>query len=183
VSPPDQTQDAPQAASPAQPAAPTGATVWPPAPQPAAPAAVEQPAPVDGPAWPAPGAVPLYEQAAQNALATESKPGAGDGDPGDAVVNHNQPTLTFGSAGPDVLELVRLLKNLGYATNTVAAGTNFQNVLDGSVMTDVRRFCADHDVANDPAEFIGREQPPEVYQNTHVGPYIWEALYRLQPKS
>ncbi len=54
-------------------------------------------------------------------------------------------------------------------------------MLDQSVMADVRRFAAEHDVANDPAEFVGREQPPQVFQDTHVGPYIWEALYRLQP--
>jgi hypothetical protein len=139
----------------------------------AAPPAETAPAPaVDAAAAVASG--PLWEQAATHAAANNC-------DPGEFVVNHNQPTLTYGSQGPPVIELVGLLKNLGYATNTIVAGTNFQNVLDQSVMADVRRFCADHDIANDPAEFIGREQPPQVFQDTHVGPYIWEALYRLQP--
>ena len=148
-------------------------------PDPNAPQAPVTPAaaPQDAPVWPAAGATPLPDQQAAAQAAAPAGVDVGDG------ISHNRPTLTFGSAGADVLELVRLLGNLGYATNTIAAGTNYQNVLDGSVMNDVRRFCADHDVANNPAEFVGREQPPQVYQDTHVGPYIWEALYRLQPKA
>lgn len=163
---PYETPDAPAAAQVADPPIPQRDPNA--AQPPAAVAVADAPAPVAVAAT----AAPTWPQTVAEA--------APDGEDG---ISHHMATLTSGSQGPDVLELVRLLKNLGYATNTIVAGTNFQNVLDGSVMADVRRFCADHDVANDPAEWIGREQPPQVFQETHVGPYIWEALYRLQPKA
>jgi len=137
--------------------------------------AVADPSPA--PAAPVPAAAVASTATSWPQQVADAAPDGSDG------ISHHQPTLTTGSQGTAVVELVRLLKNLGYATNTIAQGTNYQNVLDLSVIADVRRFCADHDVANDPAEWVGREQPPQVFQETHIGPYIWEALYRLQPKA
>jgi murein L,D-transpeptidase YcbB/YkuD len=141
--------------------------------------------------WPAPGAPPLWELAAShadNAIATKlGKPmhqvsrrdrDEHPADLGPHTISHHRPTLTTGSAGVDVVELGRLLAANGHTTNSLNDGTNHASVLDASVMADVRRFMAENGVGNDPGEFVGREQPPEVYVGTHVGPYVWEALYR-----
>ena len=95
------------------------------------------------------------------------------------VINHNRPTLTYGSAGPDVAELVRLLAKCGLRSNTIAQGTNTIGFLDQSVMADVHAFRARYRVANAPDEFAGREVPGDRLVDEHVGPYIWQALYHV----
>jgi hypothetical protein len=92
-------------------------------------------------------------------------------------VTHNQPTLTYGAAGPAVLELVVLLQKAGYASNSIAQGTNTVGYFDETVMADARAFAQDHGVAEDPAGFQGREGG-DAQRNVqhHVGPVIWQTL-------
>jgi hypothetical protein len=98
---------------------------------------------------------------------------------GPGAVTHRMPPLTFGAAGDDVRELVRLLYVLGYRSNSVVAdpASNPNAVLDNSVMNDVRSFASAHGVENDPREFAGLAVPAEDLQGRVVGPYIWQALY------
>lgn len=156
-----------------------------------------QAAPVENPTpkWPHAGSQPLWEAAADHAdheLATrlgkdvrqltprDRAEHTHTMDPGPHRVHHTRPTLTTGSAGEHVVELARLLKANGYADSSMNDGTNMANVLDASVMNDVRRFVRDHPGAvNDPVEYMGREQSPDVFVGTHIGPYVWEALYRV----
>ncbi len=99
------------------------------------------------------------------------------------LLQHGRPTLTFGAAGEHVLELVRLLKANGRENNSIARGVNMTNVLDQSVMDDVRAFTDEHDVHNDIGEFQGREVPADQLVNNHIGPHIWDALYRHAEKA
>lgn len=95
---------------------------------------------------------------------------------GPCAVTHSHPTLTYGAAGPEVAELVRLLAVAGYRTNSVIEGKNPSLVLDTSVMADVKRFAQDYNVANDHSEWHGKAEPAHKLVDEHVGPYIWQAL-------
>lgn len=91
-------------------------------------------------------------------------------------VTHNEPILTGGSAGPAVERLCRLLAAAGYASNTVVKGENPPAVLDNSVMADVNRFRAAHDVHEPPELFQGRDVPAADEEGKWVGPHTWQAL-------
>lgn len=95
---------------------------------------------------------------------------------GPGAVTHSHPIVTFGSAGEPVRHLARLLAELGYRDNTITRGLNAAGVLDDSVMTCVRAFCADTGARNDLAEYRGQSVPAEDLVRNHVGPHIWQAL-------
>jgi peptidoglycan hydrolase-like protein with peptidoglycan-binding domain len=92
-------------------------------------------------------------------------------------VTHSRPTLTYGSKGDDVFDLVALLAKAGYNSNEIAQGTNTVGYLDQSVMADVRAFARDHDVSEAVEGYQGREGG-DAHRNVdhHVGPEIWQAL-------
>lgn len=91
-------------------------------------------------------------------------------------VTHNEPILTGGVSGPAVERLVRLLAAAGYATNTIVRGENPHAILDNSVMSDVRRFWADHDVHEPKDLFEGRDVAASDEEGKWVGPHTWQAL-------
>jgi hypothetical protein len=84
------------------------------------------------------------------------------------TITHHEPILASGSAGPLVRKLVDLLAVNGHATNTIVNGENPGQVLDQSVMADVRAFAKEKDVAEDPAAGI---------EGDYIGPNTWQALY------
>lgn len=96
-------------------------------------------------------------------------------------VTHGDPILTFGAAGPAVEKLARLLAHAGeaYATNTIVNGTNPHNILDNTVMADVRRFRADYDVSEPKDLYQSRDVAADLIDGTWVGPYTWQKLYEL----
>lgn len=116
-----------------------------------------------------------WDEAAKNAGDEHQAP-----DPlpytGPGAVTHSHPILSFGAAGQPVLDLVTLLAVLGYRENSIIKGANAYAVLDDTVMGDVRRFLADHDVAEAPSAFAGQAVPARDLVGNHVGPYIWQAL-------
>jgi peptidoglycan hydrolase-like protein with peptidoglycan-binding domain len=91
------------------------------------------------------------------------------------IVGHDRPNLAPGTAGGEVHELAQLLAELGYP-NTISQGKNPSNVFDPSIESAVQRFREDYDVSEDPASYRGRAAQAAVT----VGPYTWEALFRVQ---
>jgi hypothetical protein len=96
------------------------------------------------------------------------------------TVTHNRPTLAEGSTGKDVMDLVRYLAAVGYATNDLAQGRQTVGYLDNTVMNDVRAFASANDVSEDVEGFQGREgvRADQVVDN-HVGPQIWQKLIEV----
>jgi hypothetical protein len=98
----------------------------------------------------------------------------------DRQVNHNEPILATGATGEHVVRLVKLLAHAGYANNTIVRGENGHNILDTSVMGDVRRFWGDHPDAVEPDTlYAGREAAVSELQGSWVGPHTWQKLYEL----
>lgn len=95
---------------------------------------------------------------------------------------HGRPWLAPGSidVGPGpaaagaVAELGQLLALLGYESS-VSRGVNHLGVFDDSLAAAVERFCADYDVAEDPSQF---QRNGQALAQTHVGPWVWEAVLR-----
>jgi hypothetical protein len=103
---------------------------------------------------------------------------AGDAAPTQELppVTHNEPILTGGVSGPAVERLCRLLAAAGYATNTVVKGENPHAILDNSVMSDVHRFWADHDIHEPKDLFEGRDVAAADEEGKWIGPHTWQAL-------
>jgi hypothetical protein len=91
-------------------------------------------------------------------------------------VTHNEPILTGGASGPAVERLVRLLAAAGFASNSIVKGENPHAILDNTVMADVQRFWAAHDVAEPPELFEGRDVAAALETGKWVGPHTWQAL-------
>lgn len=91
-------------------------------------------------------------------------------------VTHNEPILTGGAAGAPVERLVRLLAAAGYASNSVVKGENPHAIFDNTVMADVQRFWADHDVSEPPELYEGRDVAAVLESGKWVGPHTWQAL-------
>jgi hypothetical protein len=97
---------------------------------------------------------------------------------GPAAVVHDEPLLTYGSAGPEVERLVGLLARLGYADTREPLAAAAQ-VFDNSVMANVQRFQSEHGVSESLDQFQGLNVPAATLVEHHVGPYTWQALYDL----
>lgn len=149
-----------------------------------APALVAMPAsapdPTPAPIAPATPAAPVAAQAPVAEVAASAGTDAWLAVP----ITHNEPLLTFGSAGPDVRRLVTLLAAVGgqYATNAVIRGESPADVFDNSVMADVRRFQTDFAVAEDVESWQGHPVPAHEVAPNVVGPHTWHALHVLTGK-
>jgi hypothetical protein len=84
---------------------------------------------------------------------------------------HDRGILIVGSAGEEVLELAACLARLGYQTS-ITRGENVNMVYDQDVAAQVTAFHRDYGVAEDPAIISASTA-------NAVGPWTWEALFRL----
>jgi hypothetical protein len=88
-------------------------------------------------------------------------------------LNHSQPVLVSGSAGPEVAELCTRLRHLGYESD-YSRGDNPFSVLSPSVLAAVDAFRRDYGVAEDHRGYPGGEAQAAIM----VGPWTWEAVIR-----
>jgi hypothetical protein len=124
---------------------------------------------------PVPPAAPT-EQAAAGPVAASATQATPAGESTLPPVTHTKPILTYGAAGQDVEDLVKLLAVNGYTNTSFSKGENPSRVLDNSVMSEVKRFASEHHVSEDLQAFYGLTVPAEKLVGEHVGPYIWQAL-------
>lgn len=96
-------------------------------------------------------------------------------------IAHNEPLLSYGSAGEAVRRLVTLLAAVGpqYANNTVIRGESPADVFDNSVMADVRRFQVDYGVSEDLDAWQGHPIPAVDLVEHYIGANTWHALHTL----
>jgi hypothetical protein len=153
------------------------------APDPAAPVPVPPPAqPVVPPAVPAQPPVTMpTEPVTPSSAAPESIPDdwpqAGYTGPQPWMVSsppplsHDRGFVASGAAGELVVELAAALAHLGYETAT-SRGENPQGVYGESERQAVLRFRAEYGIQEDPAVIA-------VTTADTVGPWTWEALFRL----
>lgn len=158
------------ATPPAQPAVPVGTAA--PAPAPAVPMTPAAPETVTMPAGTATTAAPPAPEEVgadwpcvgyQGAQPFEvAKPPA---------ITHDRGLIASGAAGDAVEELCAILARLGFGTS-VSAGENPHSIYGEAERAAVRAFRAAFNVKEDPAIIAATV-------NDVVGPWTWEALFRL----
>lgn len=152
--------------------------------QPAAPAAPVAPtpdvAPSIGTLGTMPAVAPQAAQPKQEALPADwPYKGFSGVQPYRAVnppeITHSQRMVSSGTTGEEVVQLAALLARLGYPT-ALSEGQNPHAIYDEAMASQVRRFCEDFGVSEDPA--IVQAMTPDT-----VGPWLWEALIRAAHKA